>query len=168
MGFDTKKVGERVWKDRPYLRNLITELFFKDPEEILKSIPSIYEQLERDPGFEQKIKEIVNKHRKSWETATRIDIYDAIYSAAQIASLASTYGLDLPVERIAEILETLPKLPYIYSYSKKMGMPYALVLALYELVSILDPTNILDILPTYRAAEIYSMYRELKQFMKKH
>ncbi|MEM5777382.1 MAG: hypothetical protein QXJ06_02950 [Candidatus Aenigmatarchaeota archaeon] len=79
--------------------------------------------------------------------------------------MASTYGLDLPVERIAEILETIPKIPYIYIYGKRTGATYGLALALYELVSILDPTNILDLLPTYRVAEIYSMYRELK-FMK--
>ncbi|MEM5799060.1 MAG: hypothetical protein QXZ43_00095 [Candidatus Aenigmatarchaeota archaeon] len=161
-----KRFGEIVLIDRPYLRNLITELFFKDPEEILKSIPSVYEQLEKDPSFDQKIKEVVYKHRESWKKATQIDIYDAVYSAAQLASLASTYGLDLPVERIAEILETIPKIPYIYSYGKRTGATYGLALALYELVSILDPTNILDLLPAYRLAEIYSMYRELKKFMK--
>lgn len=161
-----KRVADRIAQERPYLKNLINELFFRDPEDILRSIPTIYEQLQKNPEFGQEIKRVVDAHRREWERATRLDVYDAAYSAAQLASLAATGGLDLPVERIAEILETLPKIPYIYSYGRNVGVPYALAIVLYELASWLDPTNILDILPAYRAAEIYRMYRELKKLMK--
>ncbi|MBU5689895.1 MAG: hypothetical protein QXM68_01710 [Candidatus Aenigmatarchaeota archaeon] len=163
---DLKKIGDKVKSSKPYISNLITELFFKDPEELLKSIPSVYEQLQKDPGFEEKIREVVERHKSSWTYATRLDIYDASISAAQLASLAVSYGLSLPIERIAEILEALPKLPYIYSYSKEIGWQYGGALALYELLTLLDPTNIMDIFPAYRAAELYKMYKELKNQMK--
>ncbi len=123
-------------------------------------------QLERDRNFEEKIRQVVERHRYSFERARWLDIYDATVSAAQIASLAASYGVNLPVERIVEIIELLPKIPYIYSYGKRTGVVYAAALALYELLSLIDPTNILDILPIYTLAEIYSMYRELKKEMK--
>jgi hypothetical protein len=160
-------IGDKVWSDRPYLRDLINQLFFKDPVEILKSMPSVYAQLEKDPSFEEKIRQVVEQHKYSFDRARRLDLYDATISAAQLASLAATYGADFPVERIAEILEALPKVPYIYSYGKRTGMVYAAALALYELLSLIDPTNILDILPAYTLAEIYSMYRDLKKEMKR-
>jgi hypothetical protein len=161
-----RRVGGKVWSERGYLRNLLMELFVKDPVEILKSIPSVYEQLEKDPSFEERIKEVAERHRYGLEKARWLDLYDAGVSAAQLASLAASYGTDLPIERLAEILEALPKVPYIYSYGKRVGTLYAAALALYELLSLLDPTNILDILPAYTLAEIYSMYRELKKVMK--
>jgi hypothetical protein len=162
-----KSIGDKVWSDRPYLRDLINQLFFKDPVEILKSIPSVYAQLEKDPSFEEKIRQVVEQHRYGFQKARWLDTYDAVFSAAQLASLAATYGADFPAERIAEILEALPKVPYIYSYGKRTGAAYAAALTLYELLSLIDPTNILDILPAYTLAEIYSMYRDLKKEMKR-
>jgi len=161
-----RDIGGKVWPKRSYWRDLIGQLFFKDPVEILKSIPSVYAQLERDPSFEEKIRKVVEQHKYNFDRARQLDVYDASLSAAQLASLAATYGADFPVERLVEILEALPKIPYIYSYGRRTGAMYAAVLALYELLSLIDPTNIMDILPAYTLAEIYSMYRDLKKEMK--
>ncbi|MCS7135266.1 MAG: hypothetical protein N3E38_00530 [Candidatus Aenigmarchaeota archaeon] len=157
------RLGNKVWENRPYLRESIMELFFGDPVRILSSFPSIRDRLRLDPSFEEKIRYVVSANEKSLNDARKVDLYDAAVSAAQLASLAATYGLDIPVERIVEIAEALAKIPYLLRYGRKAGWPYAVALSIYELLSILDPTNILDILPAYTITEIYRIYRELKK-----
>lgn len=152
---------EKAAKSAPYMRNLISELFFGDPETLLLKFPSVRRKVEEDPYFRERVREVAESHRDNWKRATELDMYDAAVSAAQLASLLVTFGYDIPVERLVEIAEILPKLPYIYDYSKRAGYVAAAALALYELISLVDPTNLMDILPAYRVAELYNMYREL-------
>ncbi|MFH8080381.1 MAG: hypothetical protein QXO84_00670 [Candidatus Aenigmatarchaeota archaeon] len=162
MAFENaRRIGNRVWEDRGYLRNLLMELLFKDPIRIFEGI--FKGEIERNPYFRNEIERVVKSHRYQLDKARATDLYDFTVSAAQLASLLASCGVDFPVERIAEIVEAIPKIPYIVGYGRRYGAWYGLALAIYELLTLLDPTNILDMLPTYTMAEFYMIYRELKR-----
>ena len=156
-----KDIGERIKPHSAYIKSLIIDLFFRDPETLLTKFPSIRRRLEEDPSFIYRIREVVESHSEEWDRASSIDLYDASISAAQLASLLASYGIDVPVERLGEIIELAPKVPYIVDYARRAGKLPAALLALYELVTFLDITNLMDLFPTYRAAELYAMYKEL-------
>jgi hypothetical protein len=154
---------DTVREKKPYLQNLIVDLFSLGPESLLEKSPDIYRALQEGRLSRADLREVVETYRPMWDKAKSSDIYDAAISAGQAAAEVGTSGVSYPLGKLAEVAEMVPKAGYLYSYAKKAGTWPAVILGLYELATIVDPSELMDIAPAYTMSTLYLMRKKIRE-----
>ncbi len=166
MGERIQKALDSARERKPYLQSLIMDLFSLDPGRLLTKSPDIYHAIRDGRLSAEDVDEVVKRYKPIWDRAKSIDMYDAAISAGQVVAEAGTGGVSYPIGKLAEIPELIPKIGYLYSYLRESGLLPTVVLGIYELLTTVDPTELMDIAPTYMISALYLMHREVKKRIK--